>query len=257
MAVEALNSPSPATTASFAAYDAAADHQRHQDLVVTEPWPKSKRSKRPHPSPNPTTTEEDYLALCLVMLARGGVAAGFTPQLQQPAETLSYKCSVCDKAFPSYQALGGHKASHRKPPQTADSSSAAAAIAVPAASTSSSSTGCRAHVCTICHKSFPSGQALGGHKRCHYDGSLGSAAGSGAAASTSVAATSSSEGAAGSSQHQQRKGFDLNLPALPEMLTPRDEEVESPLQAPEKKPRLLFPLPLSVAPPLHKIFFYN
>ncbi|WMV15479.1 hypothetical protein MTR67_008864 [Solanum verrucosum] len=28
----------------------------------------------------------------------------------------------------------------------------------------------RTHECLICHKCFPTGQALGGHKRCHYDG---------------------------------------------------------------------------------------
>ena len=29
--------------------------------------------------------------------------------------------------------------------------------------------------CTICHKEFPTGQALGGHKRKHYDGGAAAA----------------------------------------------------------------------------------
>nr|ADE75910.1 unknown [Picea sitchensis] len=28
----------------------------------------------------------------------------------------------------------------------------------------------KGHECSICHKIFPSGQALGGHKRCHWTG---------------------------------------------------------------------------------------
>ncbi|KAL2521216.1 zinc finger protein ZAT10-like [Forsythia ovata] len=31
----------------------------------------------------------------------------------------------------------------------------------------------RLHECSICHKSFPNGQALGGHKRRHYEGTIG------------------------------------------------------------------------------------
>lgn len=106
--MEALNSPTPATQA-FAA------HRR--DLVVVELWPKSKRSKPPHPSAA-AATEEEYFAFCLVMLARGGVGSyGTAPRPIQPvppcsAAASSYRCSLCHKAFPSYQAFGDHKASH-------------------------------------------------------------------------------------------------------------------------------------------------
>ncbi|KAL7195124.1 hypothetical protein ACSBR1_035357 [Camellia fascicularis] len=71
-----------------------------------------------------------------------------------------------------------------------------------------------AYECFICHKSFPTGQALDGHKRCHYNGGnnnsttiANSGAGSG---------VTSSEGANSSHVHRE---FDLNLPALPEFLT--------------------------------------
>ncbi|KAK9163691.1 hypothetical protein Syun_004593 [Stephania yunnanensis] len=193
--------------------------------------------------PPPLPTEEEYLALCLIMLARGGAPASSSstpPPPPQPSTAtplkLAYSCSVCHKSFPSYQALGGHKASHRKL-----SSSSAAATSSEEHSTTTATTsgggggGGRTHECSVCHKRFPSGQALGGHKRCHYDGGVGS--GTGGAGVTS----SSSE----SHSVVLHRDFDLNLPALPDQLLQRqgsygggDQEVESPL--PIKKPRLLF-----------------
>ncbi|XP_058081390.1 zinc finger protein ZAT10-like [Magnolia sinica] len=164
MALQALNSPVSPTP-------------------VPEPWAKRPRSKRPR-----IETEEEYLALCLVMLARGAHQPPSQP-LQLP-----YKCSVCGKAFASHQALGGHKASHRKIPQPDDAASTATVATVG---------GVKTHQCSICLREFPSGQALGGHKRCHYEGSSGSGAGS-------------VTFAAGGSPASQRD-FDLNLPAPPEV----------------------------------------
>ncbi|CAA2967541.1 zinc finger ZAT10-like [Olea europaea subsp. europaea] len=120
MALEALNSPSTmAPTPAFQFENAT--------LRYLELWTKGKRSKRQrnverHYQP----TEEKYLALCLIMLARGD--------------------DVCDKAFGSYQALGGHKASHRKLScssggdeySTTTSSSSVVAIIASATSTSAS-----------------------------------------------------------------------------------------------------------------------
>ncbi|KAK6939712.1 hypothetical protein RJ641_029243 [Dillenia turbinata] len=234
MALEALNSPT--TPGPF--------HYDDLKLSFLEPWAKRKRSKRPRFDSQPT--EEEYLALCLIMLARGRTNANLerTPQppsqssLTETLKVTSCKCSVCDKVFPSYQALGGHKASHRKlssaggeDHSTASSNTTATATAV--------SSGGRTHECSICHKSFPSGQALGGHKRCHYEG--GSRGNSG---------ITSSEGAGSTLSHQ--RDFDLSLAAFPESRSGfkvdvgkklpvfgGEEEVESPL--PFKKPRLLFP----------------
>ncbi|KAG9440476.1 hypothetical protein H6P81_020641 [Aristolochia fimbriata] len=219
MALEALNSPTPA----------AGPFQFEKLEHSQEPWPKNKRSKRPR-TENPS--EEEYLALCLVMLARGGAAASTAlrqdrlspPPPAPPVLKLAYKCSVCNKAFASYQALGGHKASHRKlgAAPGAEDSGASAVAPAPAASANSSSG--RSHQCSVCHKSFASGQALGGHKRCHYDGGVSSS--EGAAASSTTTAT-------------VHRDFDLNVPALPEFWsgTKFDDEVESP--HPSKKPRAL------------------
>ncbi|KAL7119105.1 hypothetical protein ACP275_02G042700 [Erythranthe tilingii] len=160
----------------------------------------------------------------------------FVPQIASPAAVAAspaavanpYKCSVCDKAFASYQALGGHKASHRAKPPTAaaiSSDDRTPYTAIPAASNSTSAINPsgRLHECAICHKSFTSGQALGGHKRKHYEGVIGS----GAAKSR----TTSSNGGATSDQMTVAaaviRDFDLNVPPPPELMC--DEEVESAL----------------------------
>ncbi|XP_028792914.1 zinc finger protein ZAT10-like [Neltuma alba] len=259
MALEALKSP----TAAPPSFPFELDSNLHS----LEPWTKRKRSKRSRlDHPSSCTAEEEYLALCLIMLARGGSAVSPThptdsdrhrsPQDNLPpavsesappsatdpttAPKLSYKCSVCDRTFSSYQALGGHKASHRKltaggaPGEDQSASSAVTSTSANTTATASNAGG-KSHECSICHKSFPTGQALGGHKRCHYDGGA-AAAGGGSSAVTA----SEGVGSTHTVSHSHRD-FDLNLPALPDFsakfLTPGDDEVESPL--PVKKPRLL------------------
>ncbi|KAL8492105.1 hypothetical protein ACS0TY_023650 [Phlomoides rotata] len=222
MALEALNSPTAAPP-SFD-FDAAT-------LRSLETWTKGKRTKRPR-SLEPT--EEEYLALCLIMLARGGPAStsaaapphhpkvrpSLPPAASSDPSKLVYKCSVCDKAFASYQALGGHKASHRKLNPGNDHS-----VTTATSSAGASASG-RTHECSICHKCYPTGQALGGHKRRHYEGG---------APSSSAVTSSSGVGSAVS-----HRGFDLNLPALPEFGSGGvEDEVESP--HPSKKSRLSLP----------------
>lgn len=237
MALEALNSPTAAPP-SFD-FDNAASLR-----YLQEPWSKGKRTKR---SRSHEPTEEEYLALCLIMLARGGptsTSAARPPQkiatlpLAADPSKLMYKCSVCNKAFGSYQALGGHKASHRRLISGgADEHPATAAVAT----STTASGGGRTHECSVCHKSFPTGQALGGHKRRHYDGGATSSNGGGAGSS----ALTSSEGAGSTGSH---RNFDLNLPAFPDFWpgfgssAGADEEVESP--HPLKKSRLSFPAKL-------------
>ncbi|KAM0937774.1 putative transcription factor C2H2 family [Dioscorea sansibarensis] len=181
-----------------------------------ERWAKGKQRSRRQRSPA-MATEEENLALCLVMLARG--------ESDRWRSAPTYTCSVCGKVFGSYQALGGHKASHRKPAGGEETvGGGAVAMAVMGGG------GKGHHQCSVCLKTFASGQALGGHKRCHYDGSLGGGGGGGVV----VAPT---------------RGFDLNLPAVGEMgfeagrrcaaAEEEEEEALSPLAM--KKPRLLIP----------------
>lgn len=262
MALEALKSPTTAPP-SF-------PFELDSNLHSMEPWTKRKRSKRSRLDQS-SCSEEEYLALCLIMLARGGSGVSSTnptdsdrhgslqvtptPAVSESAPLvlstpdptttakLSYKCSVCDKAFSSYQALGGHKASHRKHAGggggTGEDQSTSSAVTSTSANTTTTASngGGKAHECSICHKSFPTGQALGGHKRCHYDGGAGAAAGVGG---SSAITASEGVGSTHTVSHSLRD-FDLNLPALPDFsakfFMSGDDEVESPL--PAKKPRLL------------------
>lgn len=244
-----------ATTISTIPPPAVGPESSSSDEII----PRRKRSKRPRPP-----TEEEYLALCLVMLARGQQeGAGHQQRNSLPSTTtaaaaaavapskqLEYKCTVCGKAFGSYQALGGHKASHRvkAPDELSSGGSTPASSATASSSSAVASAGGRIHRCSVCFKTFPSGQALGGHKRSHYEGTIGGGgAGAGTVRTPDGSGVTSSEGASSSQGH---RGFelDLNLPALPESgfdaarrcvaaAAAEEEEVQSPLAF--KKPRFL------------------
>ncbi|GAA0184055.1 hypothetical protein LIER_31366 [Lithospermum erythrorhizon] len=100
----------------------------------------------------------------------------------------SFECISCNRRFHSFQALGGHRASHRRikgcftskidssekstetdlsPNQTAESSKVIKCIKEKFEKDHESRKSTKVHECPICFKVFPSGQALGGHKRSH------------------------------------------------------------------------------------------
>ncbi|XP_058081578.1 uncharacterized protein LOC131229599 [Magnolia sinica] len=135
-----------------------------------------------------------------------------------------YECSTCNKTFNSYQALGGHRASHKRvkgccapkterseksfkvdisPPHPADGNK----LKPRRIEHTIKGEACygvkklKGHECPICFKVFSSGQALGGHKRSHFVGNTESRA---TACQTIVI------------QHQVPENpilLDLNLPA--------------------------------------------
>ncbi|KAI6685677.1 hypothetical protein NL676_031590 [Syzygium grande] len=104
------------------------------------------------------------MANCLMLLSRVGESAGSPPWLtnrwSRPGERM-FACKTCNREFSSFQALGGHRASHKKPKiisgdlfhlgREGDSSPAKP----------------KTHECSICGLKFPIGQALGGHMRRH------------------------------------------------------------------------------------------
>ncbi|XP_062188313.1 zinc finger protein 36-like [Phragmites australis] len=178
-------------------------------------------------------SQDDYLSQCLMALA-AACQAGSTrhrghdapPPSTSPEPLLHFRCPFCGKAFASYQALGGHKASHRKPP----GNEGTGRIPQKGDAEPSASGGSGRHVCTVCRRGFATGQALGGHKRLHYF------YGPSVSVSVSVAASLPSAGSSAG-------GLDLNLvPTAPEIVFDgvrrrgADEEVQSP-SLPAKKPR--------------------
>ncbi|XP_044470838.1 zinc finger protein ZAT4-like [Mangifera indica] len=94
----------------------------------------------------------------------------------------TYSCPICDKVFGKHQALGGHVASHNKIKNNFTAKESSTSLAVSASADGNcnnngvaneqqtSGGGDNEHQCNICSKIFPTGQALGGHKRRHWTG---------------------------------------------------------------------------------------
>ncbi|XP_020697869.1 zinc finger protein ZAT4 [Dendrobium catenatum] len=176
-----------------------------------------RRKKRPAPelpetellsSVSDTTPEED-VAISLMLLSRDVwskdeevnkaderveemMMIDLKPRSLQAKGRSRFQCGTCKKVFRSYQALGGHRASHKKsrscvPPIHVEGSTEANADA----------DGKSVHVCPICFREFGCGQALGGHKRSHLSSST-----------TAITITSQPRPA-----KLSESLFDLNLPA--------------------------------------------
>ncbi|KAE9461135.1 hypothetical protein C3L33_06948, partial [Rhododendron williamsianum] len=87
------------------------------------------------------------MANSLMLLSRVGAAPGRV-----------FSCKTCNREFPSFQALGGHRASHKRPRlTTADGNFLH--VQTPEKP--------KTHECSICGLEFAIGQALGGHMRRH------------------------------------------------------------------------------------------
>ncbi|WCJ28928.1 C2H2-like zinc finger protein [Euphorbia peplus] len=140
------------------------------------------------------TMEDHEVASCLLMLSRteiletethmeidfgggnecdGGATGG------GGGASCSFECSSCKKVFGSHQALGGHRASHKnvKGCFAINRSCGVFSDQVEEYDDQNCSTDTEikdmamvlGHKCSICSRVFPTGQALGGHKRCHWE----------------------------------------------------------------------------------------
>ncbi|CAN4120397.1 unnamed protein product [Withania somnifera] len=171
-----------------------------------------------------STSEEDKdMANCLILLAQSGYGQKVHVGTELKKEKISskkfaematsttgkagffvYECKTCNRTFPSFQALGGHRASHKKPKIIIDEKKSltvnTTAIAVtdidtasvtaavqqhqnqnnqeqgrlnkistshPNQIVSNNNSKTKIHECSICGSEFSSGQALGGHMRRH------------------------------------------------------------------------------------------
>ncbi|XP_052190967.1 zinc finger protein ZAT4-like [Diospyros lotus] len=104
-------------------------------------------------------------------------AASVSGTLEDSEKKWNYRCRTCNKIFHSYQALGGHRAGHRTLgcgfAVNNESPEANSSLELGSGGTTitlSELKKSKEHECPICFKVFPSGQALGGHKRAHYTG---------------------------------------------------------------------------------------
>ncbi|KAF9675153.1 hypothetical protein SADUNF_Sadunf09G0002500 [Salix dunnii] len=207
-----------------------------------------------------TEEEEEDMANCLILLAQGdsrhpkqihkNKVEKFSARKfsDMPAPTINktgslvYECKTCDRSFPSFQALGGHRASHKKPKTTVLGEKKGLAVAsmedlddcqlnkrspYPSLSLQIPHTNvnkgfqankAKIHECSICGSEFMSGQALGGHMRRHRTNTGAANQASMVSADSSSATTESNIYADHHHPIKPRNilALDLNLPAPPE-----------------------------------------
>lgn len=203
--------------------------------------------------------EEEDMANCLILLAQGHN----TPKPSHKSSHVAsphhhnkggglylYECKTCNRCFPSFQALGGHRASHKKFKSSNeenlkqgvtsfvnednnhhsedhdDHGTTSTTLTLQLSNTLYRNTSTRninakskVHECSICGAEFTSGQALGGHMRRHRS-ILNGAIANGASSEISETKT----------HKKDVLNLDLNLPA------PEDDHRESklfPFQAKE------------------------
>ncbi|KAJ8511126.1 hypothetical protein OPV22_001560 [Ensete ventricosum] len=197
---------------------AATDHRR----LSKRPRHRSHAPPTSEPESSDVTTEED-VALCLMMLSRDSWTSGKASLLfdgndeegdgrriaarsRPPRRGRSkHQCGTCKKVFRSYQALGGHLASHRRP----TACTPAVRSRTDGDDDSRASVDAKVHECPFCFRVFPSGQALGGHKRSHLTTSAVTSLASVPPLSCSTPTTSTAGGKSGDVIGL----IDLNLPA--------------------------------------------
>ncbi|KAM7499238.1 hypothetical protein LguiA_023652 [Lonicera macranthoides] len=98
------------------------------------------------------------MANCLMLLSQGAQEY----DLSHSSPSRVFECKTCSRQFPSFQALGGHRASHKKPRLMGGDLNLSQSQTSPAKP--------KTHECSICGLEFAIGQALGGHMRRHRAG---------------------------------------------------------------------------------------
>ncbi|KAL4576812.1 hypothetical protein LXL04_012912 [Taraxacum kok-saghyz] len=233
-----------------------------------------------------TTTEDEDTAKCLILLSKGHSVSvsqrsynynndefsGYKFNSKRYIQTSTdaggdgngftgmyvYECKTCSRTFPSFQALGGHRASHKKPrineldkrkvppyaalsdedeplmqfPAKKNISSSSSSLSVQLNSKKSSAN--KLHECSICGTEFNSGQALGGHMRRHRVTNGTSTAVTATNTTLSLIPYSPVTSMVVDDQDYRKSrndglclNLDLNLPAPPETAANQDQHRES------------------------------
>ncbi|KAK4370586.1 hypothetical protein RND71_010061 [Anisodus tanguticus] len=209
-------------------------------------------------STSSSTEEDEDMANCLILLAQSGhrcrklqvessterkMVKISSRKFTEMTATINgskagfyvYECKTCNRTFPSFQALGGHRTSHKKikteeKKSTADSTQSKNhprdhqqheekfnRIITPSISTQIVNKGNfnkpKIHECSICGAGFSSGQALGGHMRRHRPPTI-------TATNTKITVDETSNNTSDASHDDEKPkiflSLDLNLPASPE-----------------------------------------
>ncbi|CAK8571061.1 unnamed protein product [Lathyrus sativus] len=100
---------------------------------------------------NEVEKESMDLATTLMLLSSHRTHQQQSNKTYSPME---FECKTCNRKFSSFQALGGHRASHKKLKLEGDE-------------TLKGNNQPKMHKCSICGQEFKLGQALGGHMRRH------------------------------------------------------------------------------------------
>ncbi|GJS61332.1 zinc finger C2H2-type/integrase DNA-binding domain-containing protein [Tanacetum coccineum] len=148
-------------------------------------------------------------------------------ELESGSDEYKFRCTTCNKCFSSHQALGGHRSSHNKAANkiisddhfVGENVAKEAEFAGDVISISSNSTVSHVHQCKICDKVFPTGQALGGHKRCHWTGYSEAAQAHVQAQAQAISSKITSTGEAASTQTESgRIVLDIDLNEVPAIM---------------------------------------
>ncbi|KAF5750969.1 Zinc finger protein ZAT11 [Tripterygium wilfordii] len=87
---------------------------------------------------------------------------GMKRRSREGGERMMFQCKTCNRKFSSFQALGGHRASHnKKRPGLMGLEPPNKKVVVVVESMN------KMHGCSVCGRKFGNGQALGGHMRKH------------------------------------------------------------------------------------------
>ncbi|XP_020574738.1 zinc finger protein ZAT5-like [Phalaenopsis equestris] len=173
-----------------------------EEAMVNPHVLKGRRTKRQRHLPvaaapaSSSSSEEEDMANCLILLAQGPPPDSAIKETEEigaekkPSRGVTgfgkagfflHECRTCNKCFPSYQALGGHRTSHKKPKltipsvgedQTGEIGKELIQLNINSFSNSKIGKIARVHECLICGSEFSSGQALGGHMRRHRQTSM-------------------------------------------------------------------------------------
>ncbi|KAJ1375527.1 Zinc finger C2H2-type [Sesbania bispinosa] len=100
------------------------------------------------------------LANCLMLLSHPPQESKKKPH-RKSFGPVEFECKTCNRKFPSFQALGGHRASHKRSKLDGDEDLKAHATSLSLGNKP------KTHECSICGQEFSLGQALGGHMRRH------------------------------------------------------------------------------------------